>query len=151
MTSGLAHLVRRFAGSLSRRPPAPADEAWVAGLLGGGELALWASMPVADRRHAVEVARRVQRARPDADRELLAAALLHDVGKLHSRLGTLGRVAATVVGPRTARFRAYRDHEALGAVMAAEAGSSPRTVALVAGGGPPADAALLQSADDDSI
>ena len=69
-----------------------------------------------------------------------------DVGKLDSGLGTLARVAATVVGPRTARFRAYHDHEAIGARLAEGAGSDPVTVALIEGSGPAA--ADLRAADD---
>lgn len=148
MSGGVGHLARRFAGALSRRPPSAADDAWVDEHLEAGELALWASMPAADRRHSIEVARRVRAARPAATRDELAAALLHDVGKLASELGTFGRVAATVVGPRTARFRTYHDHEAVGAAMAAEAGSSELTVALIGGAGPAAAAAALQTADD---
>jgi hypothetical protein len=144
----LGHLARRFVGALSRTPPSADDDAWIAAQLEAGELALWATMPVADRRHSVEVARRLHAARPAATRDELAAALLHDVGKVASGLGTFGRVAATLVGPRTARFRAYHDHEAIGASMAAEAGSSELTVALIGGSGPPDAAAALQSADD---
>lgn len=148
MMSGAGHLVRRFATSLSRRPPSADDDAWVGTVLGAGELALWASMPVADRRHSIEVARRLVAARPSAGRDEAAAALLHDVGKVRSGLGTFGRVVATVAGPRTRRFRQYHDHEAIGAEMAAHAGSSALTAALVGGGGPADAAAALQAADD---
>lgn len=105
-------------------------------------------MPVADRRHSIEVARRFVAARPAASRDEIAAALLHDVGKVASRLGTFGRVVATVVGPRTDRFRTYHDHEAIGARLATTAGSSALTIALIAGDGPPEVAAALQAADD---
>lgn len=142
------HLARRFVTSLSRRPPSPDDEAWVGSQLGAGELALWASMSAADRRHSVEVARRFLAGRPSAPRDEIAGALLHDAGKLRSGLGTIGRVVATIVGPRTRRFRTYHDHEPLGAQMATDAGSSALTAALIGGGGPPDAAAALQAADD---
>lgn len=148
MTGGAGHLARRFATSLSRCPPTADDEAWIATHLAAGESALWASMPVADRRHSTEVARRLVAARPGATRDEVAAALLHDVGKVRSGLGTFGRVLATVVGPRTRRFRQYHEHEAIGAELAADAGSSPLTVALVGGAGPADAAAALQAADD---
>ena len=45
-------------------------------------------------------------------------------------------VAATIVGPRTRSFRAYHDHEAIGAAMVRGAGSEPATVDLVAQRGP---------------
>src|SRR3546814_20809012 len=61
-----------------------------------GEAALWARMSAPDRRHAVGVARRVERALgAEAERPVLAAALLHDVGKVESGLRTYGRVVAT--------------------------------------------------------
>jgi hypothetical protein len=140
------HLARRFATSLSRQPPSADDEAWATGWLMPGEAELWVSMPPADRRHAVDVTRRFVARRPQASPAEVAGALLHDVGKVPSRLGTLGRVAATLTGPRTRRFRLYHDHEEIGAAMAAQAGSDQVTVALIRGTGPAA--ADLQAADD---
>jgi hypothetical protein len=99
-----------------------------------------------DRRHSIVVARRFVARRPAATRAEVAGALLHDCGKIESGLGTLGRVLATVVGPRTARLRTYHDHEAIGAGLAAAAGADPVTVALIAGRGPAA--ADLRAADD---
>ena len=141
-----AHLGRRFVTSLSGAPPAARDVAWAGEHLGPGERALWDRMSAADRRHSIEVARRFVSRRPAAARVEVAGALLHDVGKIEAGLGTFGRVVATVVGPRTARFRRYHDHEAIGAGLAAAAGADPVTVALVAGSGPAA--ADLRAADD---
>jgi hypothetical protein len=62
--------------------------------------------------------------------------LLHDVGKIECGLGTFARVAATLIGPHGRRFKAYHQHEELGAAMAAAAGSAPETVELIAGAGP---------------
>jgi hypothetical protein len=82
----------------------------------------------------------------------MAGALMHDVGKIDSGLGTFGRVVATVMPARWARGRIarYRDHEAIGATMLARAGSDPLTIALVARtDGTPADlVAALAAADD---
>jgi hypothetical protein len=142
----IGHLARRFTTSLSPRPPSAGDEAWARGWLTDEEIALWAAMPPADRRHAIEVARRFRDRRADATRPQMAGGLLHDVGKVHAGLGTFGRVAATIVGPRTRRFRQYHDHEQIGANMAAQAGSDPVTVALIRGHGPAA--ADLRAADD---
>ncbi len=75
----------------------------------------------------------------------MAGALLHDIGKLDSGLGTFGRVVATVVGPRTDRFRRYHDHERIGADLLAAAGSSAATLELVQGRG--RAAAALAEAD----
>jgi len=129
------HLARRFATSLSRQPPSQDDEAWAEHWLQPSEVELWRRMPNADRRHAVLVARRFLDRRPTADRSEVAGALLHDVGKVEAELGTFGRVVATIVGPRTERFSTYHDHEAIGARLAAEAGSDPVTVALIEGRG----------------
>jgi hypothetical protein len=97
-----AHLTRRFFGALGRRPPAAGDLAWAEAVLGPGAFALFARQPAYDRRHAVGVARDVERrlaGTPEAgDDRWLAAALLHDVGKLDAHLGVYGRVVATVSG-----------------------------------------------------
>lgn len=111
-----------------------------------GEVALWRQMSNVDRRHAIQVAQRFIGVRATATRDETAAALLHDIGKLESNLGTLARVAATVVGPRTVRFRRYHDHERIGAEMLVRAGSTPATVELVRRHGPAA--AALARADD---
>jgi len=135
------HLARRFLGSLSPRPLDPADAAWAEGQLLPGERALWARMARADRKHAAGVARDVAARLGDrADRPVLAAALLHDVGKVDAGLGTAGRVVATLVGRRRARGWAgrpgargrverYLRHDELGAELLASAGADPLTVA----------------------
>ena len=140
------HLARRFAGSLSRREPAPNREAWARSQLLPGELALWERMAVQDRRHSIEVARRFREIVETSTRDEMAAALLHDVGKIECGLGTFGRVAATVVGPRTDRFRTYHDHELIGVDLLTAAGSTPATLELARWHGPRADA--LRAADD---
>lgn len=130
------HLAARFFGSLSPTPPSVETELWVDRHLLAGERALWTQMCNQDRRHSAAVARRFIEARPDATRAEIAGALLHDVGKIECDLGTFARVAATIVGPRTRAFRAYHDHEAIGAEMAQAAGSDPVTVDLIAQRGP---------------
>lgn len=167
--------MRRFFGSLSRAEPAAADTAWVEGILGPGELRLWRRMSAADRRHAAGVARRVDSdlgGTPDTRRPALAAALLHDVGKVDAGLGTLGRVGATLIGLAGSRARAaelarrrgplgrvgrYLDHPAIGAALLEEAGSDPLTVAWTAEhhldperwSVPSSVASALHRADDD--
>lgn len=143
--SRLGHLARRFAGSLSRHPPAPADEAWAESQLLAGEVALWRRMTDVDRRHSVAVARRFV-ASGERSRAEVAAALLHDVGKVDSDLGTWMRVVATIVGPRGPRLRRYHDHEGIGVELAARAGSDPATLELLRGEGP--SAVALRAADD---
>jgi hypothetical protein len=136
--ASLAHLARRFAGSLRPGGPRPGDVAWVHDLLQPGEWAVWSEMPGPDRRHSVGVARRVDAALTDAPRPVLAAALLHDVGKTRVGLRTPGRVIATLVGIARGRERAargdgriarYLRHDAIGADLLERAGSDPLTVA----------------------
>lgn len=130
------HLVLRFVTSLSNRPPDVADEVWAESHLLAGEVVLWRRMSNQDRRHSAKVARRFVAARRGATRAEIAGALLHDVGKIECGLGTWARVVASLVGPRTARFRCYHDHERLGSRLARTAGSDPVTVELVAERGP---------------
>ncbi len=130
------HLAARFVTSLPPTPPSVATELWVDDHLLPGERRLWVQLSNQDRRHSAAVARRFTSRRPAATRAEIAGAILHDVGKIACGLGTFGRVVATVVGPRTAAFRAYHDHEAIGAEMARAAGSDPATVDLIAQRGP---------------
>ena len=130
------HLVSRFAGSLWPGGPPAAAEAWVAGVLSEAELVLWRTMSGPDRRHAVGVGRTVARVLGEerATPPVVAAALLHDVGKVESGLGTLGRTVATVAiatgrGLSRPRIAAYRRHPEIGAEMLELAGSDPVTVA----------------------
>jgi hypothetical protein len=140
-----AHLVKRFFGSLRPGGPSDADRAWVAETLSEPELTLWQRMYGPDRRHSVQVARDVERSLGhEATAPVLAAALLHDVGKLDSGLRTFGRVVATLtirLAGRTEvlrwqrsrglhrRIALYARHPELGAQMLTLAGSDPLTVA----------------------
>jgi hypothetical protein len=95
-----------------------------------------------DQRHAIEVARAVGAALPDADDAVMAAALLHDVGKVDSQLRTPARVAATLfwaVAPDDLadrwlsasgirhRFASYRHHPRIGEQLLVEAGAALET------------------------
>lgn len=130
------HLVARFFVSLSTTPPAVTDEVWAESHLLPGEVRLWRRLSNVDRKHSTKVARRFVSARPDASRAEIAGALLHDVGKIECGLGTFGRVAASVIGPRWRRAELYHDHERIGSELAAGAGSDPATVDLIAERGP---------------
>lgn len=142
--SGAAHLVRRFFGSLRPGGPPVDDVAWVGSVLSETELVLWRQMSGPDRRHSVEVARRVESSLGDeATTPVLAAALLHDVGKSASGLRTYGRVIATLSGVFgghemahhwsqgrgfTRKVGLYLRHDELGADQLALAGSDELTV-----------------------
>jgi putative nucleotidyltransferase with HDIG domain len=96
------HLAVRFFGALRPGPPAAHDVEWVALILTPAEFELWSRQPEHDRRHSIAVARGVQRALDGTsyadDDRWLTCALLHDIGKLDSRLSVYGRVVATVSG-----------------------------------------------------
>lgn len=139
------HRARRFFASLWPGGPRAADARWAEAQLLPGELDLWRTMSGADRRHAVGVARRVERALGgEATRPVLAAALLHDVGKTVAGLGTYGRVIATLSGAFTdssthqlwvrgrgftRKVGLYLTYPPLGADLLAMAGSDELTVA----------------------
>jgi hypothetical protein len=166
-------LVKRFFGSLRPGGPGQSAEAWVAARLLPGELTLWRRMSGPDRRHAVGVAERVERALGhEATRPVLAAALLHDVGKIESGLRTYGRVVATlsakVAGAEMAstwrkqrgyarRVGLYLQHDEIGGDLLELAGSDPLTVAWTREHHRPASewtvdpgvAEALKAADDD--
>src|SRR5690348_13094971 len=103
-------------------------------------------MPAADRRESVRVARQVQAELGD-DPRLLAAALLHDVGKTDARLGPVGRALATVAGGIAGRdiapawqqrggvarrFALYLRHDEVGAGILRMADARPEAVAWAA-------------------
>ena len=93
----LLHLVRRFFASLLPIGPKAGDDAWARDQLSEPEQELWSAMARVDRRHSARVARRVQTELGEAaTTPVLAAALLHDVGKTIPDLGTFGRVVATL-------------------------------------------------------
>jgi hypothetical protein len=140
-----SHLVKRFVTSLRPGGPGAAAEAWVAEVLTPAQHELWRRMSGPDRRHAHGVARRVERALGhEATPPVLAAALLHDVGKADAGLRTYGRVVATissrVAGPEmahlwvtkrgfTRKVGLYLLHPDIGGDQLALADSDPLTVA----------------------
>lgn len=161
--ANLAHLAKRFIGSLRPGGPSKDDVAWAVRHLNPGEAGIWSAMSGPDRRHSVQVARDTDRAMADLGdvagsgedpfsliggfesvddrrRIMVAAALMHDSGKIQSGLGTFSRVAATLIRPlvgdskskrwaeRTGmvgRFGRYWLHPELGAQALERAGSHP--------------------------
>jgi hypothetical protein len=116
--TNLPHLARRFIGSIGSRRPDPADQVTVAGVLSPREAEVFWSQPVADLAHAMRGVAYLERAAAVRS-DLTRAFLLHDIGKRHARLGTLGRSLATALDwvglARTSRQRAYLGHGEAGA------------------------------------
>ncbi|MEO8252037.1 MAG: hypothetical protein ABI578_06135 [Chloroflexota bacterium] len=147
--------VGQFIGHLTARV-GPDEEAVARRLLPDAAWPLFAAMPIADQRHALDAVAHLL-ASGHTDPDLLAAAMLHDAAKgRRMRLGH--RVAGVLLGavaPRSlARlaspderswrypFHLYLHHAALSADAAVGAGCSPRTAAFIRGSTDPADALL---------
>ena len=138
----VGHLAARFAGSLRARPIDDADIAFVRQYLRPEELACWECLGAADRAESVATARTALGALgPDADPLWVAAALLHDVGKVETGLGTIGRALATLAAGLAGHGRArawpnpvgrYVNHDELGAQRLRRAGAREETVAWAA-------------------
>ena len=109
------------------------ERQWVQSVLSPSEFDVWNKMMVQDRRHSVMVGRRFVKHRLTAMQSEIAGALLHDVGKSVARIGSFGRLIATLVGPRTNRFRQYHNHEQIGATMLRSIGSDELTISMVEG------------------
>ena len=133
-----------------------------------GGVALFESMPVADRRHGLDVAEILLRGGHD-DPDLLGAALLHDAAKgyrmrlRHRVAGVLLEAFAPSVLRRLADpdptsrghpFHLYLPHAPISAEMAAAAGCSQRVAAFIRGAPATDDDArllrALETADDAS-
>ena len=107
---------------------------------------LFRRQAIQDQRHALAVYRELQQA-GHTDPRLLAAALLHDVGKAAGWLPSAYRAAVVLLGrfapgllarlsegesnPLNSPFLVHAHHPERGARWAQEAGCSPLTVALI--------------------
>jgi hypothetical protein len=161
-----AYRSRQFFGALRARV-GEGERSEVAANLTPAEQALFFSMEVSDQRHALD-AFRIVKANGRRDASLLAAALLHDVGK--GRISVWQRVVFVLlkaVSPQLLRRlasdggRGWRgalarslDHAERGAALAEAAGSTPETVRLIRLHRTPAGddvaLAMLQAADEAS-
>jgi len=99
MVARAGHLAGRFFSSLVPLPVSADDRDWVARVLRPEELDLWSQLSLADRRESIGVARRTEMALAGTEyageTRWLAAALLHDIGKLDARFGPIRRAVAT--------------------------------------------------------
>ncbi len=137
--------VRQFFRALTARVSEEELEQ-AAGILTPASLALFRSMATQDQRHALDVCAALRQA-GHSDPDLLAAALLHDVGKSAGQLSAWHRAIIVLLerfAPRLlARlsrgepdswrrpFAIHASHPEVGARWAQEAGCRPLTAALI--------------------
>jgi len=149
------HRVEQLIGHLTARVR-PDEAALARRILPQPAWATFEEMPVADRRHGLDVARRLLSAGHD-DPDLLVAALLHDAGK-GRRMHLWHRVAGVLLeaiapralarlaspDPRSWRhpFHVYLHHADLSADIAQAVGCSDRSAAFIRGSAREADGAL---------
>ncbi|HKV57298.1 MAG TPA: hypothetical protein VJO32_03420 [Ktedonobacteraceae bacterium] len=146
----LAYRLWQVRQQLGFAPPLTSEERFeVARWLPETALSLFESMSHADQRHSLRVCQGLQ-ARGCSDKEMLAAALLHDVGKAEGRVPfwtrpviVLGKrcaprlLARLAVYPRAGQAHWRRSlsnawwHAEIGADMAAAAGLSERAVLYI--------------------
>ena len=160
------HRVGQFVAHVRARV-APDEAAFARRVLPPAAATLFEGMPVADRRHGLDVCGRLMASGTD-DPDLLAAALLHDAAKGH-RMRLWHRVTGVLLeafAPSALRrlasadptswrhpFHLYLHHADLSAEMAVAAGCSARAGAFIRGRAAGSDARLqraLTAADDAS-
>lgn len=130
MPGSWSHLARRFFWSLRVRPLTATERDYVGSVLDGPIRVAFFEQSTADQRHGLDAARLAAQHRVSS--EVVMAALVHDIGKRHARLGVVGRSVASVCGrlglPAPGRLGTYLDHARLGAEELADVGASPLIV-----------------------
>lgn len=143
---GIRYRVAQFWHNITAVPLPPALQTEIQTRLTSAEFALFQQFTASDQWHSYRVMQTLHTAGHD-NPSLLAAALLHDIGKTRARVTVLDRTLAVLAGKLVpARAEAWgqggvdgwqrpfvvkAQHPAWGAEMAAAAGSPPLTVALI--------------------
>lgn len=143
---GLVYRLRQLWHNLRAQPLSPPQLRELGDVLSSRELALFQQMSASDQQHAYRVLQML-RAHGRNEEDLLAAALLHDVGKTRVSLSAWDRSVAVLgemVAPKRAAawgrgdhrgwrraFVVREQHAAWGAALAEEAGSRPGVVDLI--------------------
>ena len=125
------HLTARFFRVTVAQPLDTSEQHQVHGLLRPEEHVVFDAQPAIDQRHGFEAMESVRSVCGDRI-DLQRAALLHDVGKRHARLGVFGRVVATLLAklhlPVGGRLRLYLEHGRLAADELGRLGAEPVVV-----------------------
>jgi hypothetical protein len=172
---GAAYRVRQFWQAVTARRLSPGEWQEIRTILSPAEARLFSRLSTADQAHSYRVLQTLL-AQGHNERPLLAAALLHDVGKTRIHLPLWLRpliiLGQAIFGRRVEQwgqgepagwrvpFVIKSRHAEWGATMAAAAGSDPATVALIrrhqdrlppgAESGEDRRLRVLQQADDDN-
>ena len=110
---GFVYRARQFFHNLSARPQ-PADMRTAQSFLAPPLYALFCQMLPADQAHSLEVFNSLQND-GEEDKDLLAAALLHDIGKAHVQPALWERVVAVLAAPLMGkRWQSWTDDSARG-------------------------------------
>lgn len=135
--SHLLHLASRFVFTLRVITPGQDEVNWVRQQLSDREFELWIRMSSADQAHSISVAKRAFEELPE-DKVILAAGLLHDVGKVVAESGMITRVIAAVAKPLVtperiewlavrvsffANLQSFLDYQRIGSELLQAAGS----------------------------
>lgn len=144
--------VRQFFGALTARTDEQTEQT-LTSVLTPAQQRLFRRMPTSDQRHSLNVCRTLRQAghtecTPEG-KALLAAALLHDVGKAQGRIWLWQRVVIVLLerwAPRVLDwlssgkpqrwrqgFVVHRQHPEVSAQWAEQTGCSPLTVTLIRG------------------
>ncbi len=142
---GAVYRVSQFLRALSARLT-PAERQWAASLLPPAAVKLFEALPHQDQRHGMDIALALRDAGV-AEPAVLAAALLHDAGKIHGALTLFHRTAVVLLqaghpsllhalGDEERQdwrrpFWVHLHHAELGAQLAQEAGCEELTVWLI--------------------
>ena len=145
LLSRLVYRSRQLRRAL-RSPKAPLADSMLQPFLSPPQIALFRRMQFFEQAHAFQVMTQLRYA-GHTDSDLLAAALLHDVGKVLAPLSLLDRVIIVIgrhLFPKAAKrwgigqprglrrpFVTAVQHPAWGADLASAAGASPRTCDLI--------------------
>jgi putative nucleotidyltransferase with HDIG domain len=113
-----AHLFRRFFDVAMARGLDAAERVEVVDCLTPDTAPTFFAQDDADQRHAFHAAQSVIASGVEEE-GIVMAALMHDIGKRHARLGLVGRSLASILIllrlPLSGRMIAYRDHGLVGA------------------------------------
>jgi putative nucleotidyltransferase with HDIG domain len=129
----LSHLTSRFFDVLFSKPLIGDEIDAIREWLNPAEAHMFFAQADPEQRHGYHAASVVVGS-GEEDLIVIRAALLHDVGKRHARLGLIGRSLASMLIrlrlPLTGRARLYRDHGEIGADDLARLGCETLVVAF---------------------